>query len=161
MTRSRRGVVAILVGSVLLCPILYCIYFDYKRRHDPAFRKLLRRTGKHHRQREAKLQNLRFRRLIDSRISELELNRRATLPPVENSRFILDNLSIGENCASQGDYENSALAFYTALYVYPSPEELLNSVMADDNVRPVLQQMIKLRPFRPPAQRYHVSPTIL
>lgn len=87
----------------MLSLVLYCIYFDYKRRHDPGFRRLLRRIGRQHKHKEARLQMAKYAKLIDIRISELELDVQSKIAPAENSRFILKHLSIGENSCSRGE----------------------------------------------------------
>ncbi|KAK9462414.1 uncharacterized protein V1516DRAFT_646767 [Lipomyces oligophaga] len=165
----RRGaLVSLLLSSALICPLLYCIYFDYRRRHSPAFRKLLRSVSLKHK----KQQEQRMIRVLDRRITELDEflgslskglasdSSESRLPPELSSAmvdFVVQQLKLAESYSLAGNYEESALSLYLALSVYPSPDELLSSMVPNENVRQILQRFVSVRPITPPVPRYRSS----
>ncbi|KAK9352036.1 hypothetical protein V1523DRAFT_415179 [Lipomyces doorenjongii] len=101
----RRGPIGIIVGSILICPILYCAYFDYRRRHSPTFRRLIRELVRKYRKKEKQQRLQRYKELIDKRLQQTSIPTRK--------------------------YEEAALNYYFALEAYSSPHELMLSVCSD------------------------------
>ncbi|KAK9479437.1 hypothetical protein V1514DRAFT_28108 [Lipomyces japonicus] len=139
----RHGALGIILGSLFICPFLYCVYFDYKRRHDAVFRRSLRKNKREHDRTEYRTRQQHYKTLLDDRIRTI-----VGLHGQHNTAdAIILNLTAGERNGKKGDYEMAALDYYSALYMYSSPEELLPSICLDSNVRPILNQLIKLHPF--------------
>ncbi|KAK9385834.1 hypothetical protein V1515DRAFT_606745 [Lipomyces mesembrius] len=149
----RRGPIGIIVGSILLCPILYCAYFDYRRRHSPTFRRLIRELVRKYRKKEKQQRLQHYKELMDKRLQE------APIPTSEweIAQFIVLNLTEGENHCAKRKYEEAALNYYFALEAYSSPHELMPSVCSDKNVRNILRTLVKVRPFKPSEPRYRTS----
>ncbi|KAK9237083.1 hypothetical protein V1525DRAFT_404918 [Lipomyces kononenkoae] len=146
----RRGTIGIIVGSILLCPILYCVYFDYRRRHSPTFRRLIRELVRQSHKKEKQKRLQRYKELIEKGLQEAPI---PTSEP-EIARYIVLNLTQGENHCAKRQYEEAALSYYFALAAYSSPQELMSSVCSDKNVRNILRTLAKVRPFKPSEPRY-------
>ncbi|KAK9454797.1 hypothetical protein V1511DRAFT_364888 [Dipodascopsis uninucleata] len=142
----KRRATSFIVGTIILCPILYCIYFDYKRRHSRTFRQNIRRIMKQYRKAERQLVLQRYCDLIDDRISQsyrvTQTDQQAT------ASFIVQNLQRADEYTIKEDFEDAALSYYTAMHAYFSPEELLMTIDVDPRVLRILSRMIKLRPFQ-------------
>ncbi|KAK9368051.1 hypothetical protein V1509DRAFT_93469 [Lipomyces kononenkoae] len=167
----RRSTMGIIIGSILLSPIIYCVYFDYRRRHSPTFRRMIRELVRQSRKKEKQRRLQRYKELIDKGLQKAPI---PTSEP-EIAQYIVLNLTQGENhCAKGwfakcyeecnidfvvGQYEKAALSYYFALEAYSSPHELMSSVCSDKNVRNILRKLAKVRPFKQSEPRYR--PTLL
>ncbi|KAK9247809.1 hypothetical protein V1506DRAFT_530729 [Lipomyces tetrasporus] len=151
--KLRPGTIGMIVGTILLCPILYCAYFDYRRRHSPSFRRLIRDLVRQYRRNEKQQRLQYYRDLIDKRLEETPI----PTSEWEVTQFIVLNLTEGENQCAKGKYEDAALNYYFALDAYSSPHELMPSVCSDKNVRAILRTLVKVRPFNPSEPRYRTS----
>lgn len=124
---SRTTVLAAL-GAVVAGVSAYAVYFDYKRRNDPDFRRNLRKEQK-------RLSNIQREKAREAQMSESDALKRAhrqakeePLPtsPEEREQAFMTEVARGEQlyAAGEGAKYESAVCFYRALKIYPQPEEL-------------------------------------
>ncbi|KAF9037821.1 MAS20-domain-containing protein [Hymenopellis radicata] len=130
---SSRTTTVLTVASLAAAGLIaYAVYFDYKRRNDGDFRKKLRKDKK----RVEKIASSQVAsETSSSGVSAAELvdalerlkKEEPPLGPAERENYFMSQVATGEQLASQGPAFNlpSALAFYRALRVYPSPVELM------------------------------------
>ncbi|KIY51648.1 MAS20-domain-containing protein [Fistulina hepatica ATCC 64428] len=134
MTSARSTSVAtIAVLTVVGGLVAYAVYFDYKRRNDPTFRKKLRKCKS--KRRAEKVASESTPDVSSSGVPPEELRealqqiKQQPLPtkPEELESLFMSQISMGEGLAVQGPsfYLQSALCFYRALSVYPAPLELI------------------------------------
>ncbi|SDA01457.1 BZ3500_MvSof-1268-A1-R1_Chr10-1g02685 [Microbotryum saponariae] len=122
-------IAAIATGVVATATVSYAIYFDYKRRHDPVFRKKLlrdQRKAAKSTQKEAE---------TGKAVVEAALRRALVLinaqpvpdTPESKEQYFMEQVSQGEALAARSPefFIASAIAFYKALKVYPAPQELI------------------------------------
>ncbi|SCV73885.1 BQ2448_6315 [Microbotryum intermedium] len=122
-------IAAIATGVVATATVSYAIYFDYKRRHDPVFRKKLLRDQ----QKAAKATQKQAE--TGKAVVEAALRRALVLinaQPVPGSpegkeQYFMEQVAQGEALAARSPefFIASAIAFYKALKVYPAPQELI------------------------------------
>lgn len=128
MEAPSRTTVLATVGTVLAGLSAYAIYFDYKRRHDPDFRRKLRREQK-------RLSNQQKERARAAEMGESEAlqgaHRRAKEEPLPTSpedreQAFMTEVARGETlyAAGEGAKYDAAICFYRALKMYPQPAEL-------------------------------------
>ncbi|CAG0921663.1 unnamed protein product [Notodromas monacha] len=91
----------------------YCVYFDRKRRSDPAFKQRLREKRK-----KERMQN-------GSRGPRMPIPQFTNQDEVH--RYFLEQLQAGEEALNDDDVEMSAEYFVNALLVSGSPREMLRS----------------------------------
>ncbi|KXJ24774.1 mitochondrial import receptor subunit TOM20 homolog [Exaiptasia diaphana] len=110
-SKSIAAVVAGVCGTIFLG---YCIYFDRKRRSDPLYKqKILERRRK---AKEAKqTENLHD---LKSRIPN-------TSDPAAIQKFFLEEVQLGEDALTQGDYESTVKHLTNAITVCGQPQQLL------------------------------------
>ncbi|KAJ1966618.1 mitochondrial import receptor subunit tom20 [Dimargaris xerosporica] len=105
------------------------MYFDYKRRNDPRFRRQLRREKK-----KAKQQLEEQERLSQSQMSvsienalQKALDKPLPKDPAQKEQMFMEQVAEGERYAAMGEagFEDAAVCFYRALKVYPDPLELI------------------------------------
>ncbi|KAK9448021.1 uncharacterized protein V1518DRAFT_331286 [Limtongia smithiae] len=162
-----RRVLLILAGSLVACPLLYCAYFDYRRRHSRSFRRTIRSTARRHARAELRKLQRRYTGLLEARLARIYTDVPTMTPPLATERrarkqrqrlifqqgspvatqFILASIASAEEHCTHGRYEDAALDYYMALCVYPTPEDLLSSAVQDDNVDRILRQLIQIRPL--------------
>ncbi|KAL1933259.1 hypothetical protein VTP01DRAFT_7349 [Rhizomucor pusillus] len=107
----------------------YLVYFDYKRRNDPAFRKHLKKQRKQ----AAKAAKEEEKKSEEATIKLIEKvivsGAQETYPttPQDREQFFMAQVSAGETLCAQGavHYDEAVIPFYKALKVYPDPNELL------------------------------------
>ncbi len=122
----------IITGSICTVALLaggYAIYFDYKRRNDPEFRKAIKREQK----RLASVQKEKEREEAEG--FEQHITRaykkckETTLPtsPEEREQAFMQEVAKGEQLYGQGKQNaiESAVCFFKALRMYPQPAELI------------------------------------
>ncbi|SPO21669.1 related to mitochondrial import receptor subunit TOM20 [Ustilago trichophora] len=108
----------------------YALYFDHRRRTDPAFRKSLRKESKKSSKADKKAAAQRAQQ-EDGFIQELlaEVRAPGTFPAgvEEREQYFLKYVSAGEQLFAMGPekYLEAAAAFFKALKVYPQPVELI------------------------------------
>jgi import receptor subunit TOM20 len=117
------------LGTVTTAALAYAVYFDYKRRSDPAFRRSLKRqqkqvskAAKDEAVAAQKGQKDRLRQAVDEANAE-------GFPedPEKTEEYFMTEVARGEQmCQDGSDPVDAALCFYKALKVYPQPRELIN-----------------------------------
>lgn len=130
------------------------VYFDYKRRNSPEFRRSLKKTAKKHQRAQAAA--------AESQKSELQteylaaLKRSLASDPLpedlaQKEKVFVAEVSKADEMISQDDNLGAAIAFYRALLIYPNPVDLLN--IYDKSLKPealdILRILIVMEP--PPA----------
>ncbi|KAF7846476.1 hypothetical protein BT93_L4276 [Corymbia citriodora subsp. variegata] len=126
---STSTVIIATVGTVTAAALAYAVYFDYRRRSDPAFRRNLKRQQKHisrAAKEEAavaeKTQKERIRAIVDEANDE-----GFPKDPEKTEEYFMTEVARGEQmCQDGSDPIDAALCFYKALKVYPQPRELIN-----------------------------------
>lgn len=122
-------IVGITASTVVTGLIAYALYFDYRRRTDPEFRRQLKRDSKKS-QRAAKLEAEASTRARRDEIRALveQVNSEQSNNSVEgNEQIFMEEVSKGEALlADEAKSMEAALCFFRALKVYPTPEELIN-----------------------------------
>ena len=117
------------VGTIATAGLAYAVYFDYRRRSDPGFRKQLKKQRKQvskAKEEEAKSaekgQKEKIRRVVD------EANEEGfPRDPEETEGYFMQEVARGEGmCQDGSDPVDAALCFYKALKVYPQPRELIS-----------------------------------
>ncbi|RDB20101.1 Mitochondrial import receptor subunit tom20 [Hypsizygus marmoreus] len=132
---SRTSSILTIAGITVLGGVLaYAAYFDYKRRNDVDFRKKLRkdkkRVNKSLAQSRESLAASSSKDVTPASLREaLEQvkNEEGPQSPEEKEAYFMSQVSMGEQLAIKGPdfYLASAISFYRALRVYPSPVELI------------------------------------
>nr|AFK11065.1 mitochondrial import receptor subunit TOM20-like protein [Callorhinchus milii] len=123
MMAGRTGAVAVGLCGALF--IGYCIYFDRKRRGDPAFRSRLRERRR--KQRQAK-EKTGFSQLPDLKDAEAV------------QKFFLEEIQLGEELLAQGDYEKGVDHLTNAIAVCGQPQQLLQ--VLQQTLPPAVFQML-------------------
>ncbi|KAF7352377.1 SET domain-containing protein [Mycena venus] len=130
---SRTNTVLTIAGISLCGIIAYAVYFDYRRRTDPEFRKKIRKEKKRV---DKSLAQSREALAAATEVSEAELREALKMikteprPASQSDRenYFMSQVAMGEQLAARGEpfHLPAALSFYRALSVYPSPPELLS-----------------------------------
>ncbi|KAI0353457.1 MAS20-domain-containing protein [Trametes cingulata] len=133
MSSSRTSTIfTVAAVTVLGGLVAYAVYFDYKRRNDTEFRKKLRKekkkVTKQTQQAQAQAQAAATVNPAEIAAAILKI-REEEVPatPDEKEAYFIMQVQTGEQLAQQGPafYLPSAMAFFRALRVYPSPVELI------------------------------------
>ncbi|KAI1755619.1 mitochondrial import receptor subunit tom-20 [Xylaria castorea] len=125
----------------------YALYFDYKRRANPNFRKELRREERRQarvEKEEAVAQGKQKRRGIQTAV-DAALEEGFPTGVNEKEQYFMEYVQQGEALASDPSQTiEAALAFYKALKVYPTPRDLISiyDKTVDKRVLDVLAEMI-------------------
>lgn len=129
MQAPSRTTVLATIGTLLVGVSAYAVYFDYKRRNDPDFRRLLRRDQKRlaqQRKDSAEQSKLSSRKALKAAHQRATAVRLPTSPEEREAMF-MQEITKGETLFTAGEsmkYE-AGICFYKGLKVYPQPEELL------------------------------------
>ncbi|KAK4704755.1 hypothetical protein P7C70_g1452, partial [Phenoliferia sp. Uapishka_3] len=129
MNASSVRIAAAASGAIALGAVSYALYFDYRRRNDPVFRKNLHKEKK-------KVAKVSQQQAEQGRTQILGALRRALAlinsEPVptdvaEKEQYFMEQVGFGEQLAARSPehYVASAISFYRALKVYPAPHELI------------------------------------
>lgn len=108
----------------------YAVYFDYKRHHDPEFRKALKRDKKRHikalRSEEAAA-NASQRMQLHAVVAEAQKEGFPT-DVEQKETYFMNEVAHGETLCQEGPERalEAALCFYKALKVYPQPKDLIS-----------------------------------
>uniref|UniRef100_UPI0037E8DF06 translocase of outer mitochondrial membrane 20 n=1 Tax=Semicossyphus pulcher TaxID=241346 RepID=UPI0037E8DF06 len=120
-------VVAGVCGAVF---IAYCFYFDRKRRSDPRFKE--------------KLRERRRKQNVSGQTSGL-----AKLPDLKDAeavqKFFLEEIQVGEELLSQGEFEKGVDHLTNAIAVCGQPQQLLQ-VLQQTLPPPVFQMLLTKLP---------------
>ncbi|KAL2120918.1 hypothetical protein VTJ04DRAFT_4945 [Mycothermus thermophilus] len=126
---STTTLVTAAVATVAVGVLGYAAYFDYRRRHDPEFRRELRRTQRRQERAEkvqAEANATARKQAIRDAVDEAKAEGFPT-GTEEKEAFFLEQVQEGEQLAANpSKYLEAALAFYKALKVYPTPGDLIN-----------------------------------
>ncbi|CAD6504807.1 BgTH12-00310 [Blumeria graminis f. sp. triticale] len=116
-------------GTIATCLIAYVVYFDYRRRNDPQFRKQLKKDLKKQAKAAkelAEIQVAQQRKAIRVAVEEAKLEGFPT-DVEEREGYFMQEIAKGEGLSSDGSAsQEAALCFYKALKVYPSPPDLIS-----------------------------------
>ncbi|AAS52366.1 AEL318Wp [Eremothecium gossypii ATCC 10895] len=129
MSQTVSRVFALTTATVVAVAAGYALYFDYQRRHNPGFRKNLKRSLKKQRAQEH-AEHEEAKQATMAHVGEyltMELIKEP-IPQDSNEKqaSFKVNVEEGEMLAKvPGKELESALKFYRALAMYPSPAELL------------------------------------
>ncbi|KAL2107422.1 hypothetical protein VUR80DRAFT_5265 [Thermomyces stellatus] len=108
--------------------LAYAVYFDYKRRSEPDFRRGLRRNERRQvraEKEEAKARSQQQRQKVKQAVAAA-VDEGFPKDPSEKEMYFMEQVSKGEVLgADPNTLFESALAFYKALKVYPSPGDLI------------------------------------
>lgn len=121
-------VVTASVATAVTGFLAYAVYFDFKRRAEPEFRRNLRRnerrqvrSEKEDQKAQTQLQRQKVRLAVAAAIEE-----GFPRDPSEREMYFMEQVSKGEVLGAEPDtLFDAALAFYKALKVYPSPGDLI------------------------------------
>ncbi|KAL7752424.1 mitochondrial import receptor subunit tom20 [Sorochytrium milnesiophthora] len=167
----------LVAGSTVAALLIgYAVYFDSKRRNDPAFRKQLQREKRrlekakaNRRAAEAKLQGeAKTAGVSDDATPTPEgamafMQDEAYPTTIEDKeKYFMDQLAKGELLTKNGPsaFEAAAACFYKALKVYPSPAELimLYQRTIPDTVLNLVMGMLSLEVKKKQEQYYEQFP---
>ncbi|CAK7202965.1 mitochondrial import receptor subunit tom20 [Sporothrix eucalyptigena] len=139
------------VAAVATGLVAYALYFDHRRRTQPEFRRDLRRNERRQARAEKELaqqETVKQREVIKLAV---ELAKAEGFPSSveEKEAFFLDQVSKGETLGSDPTQAiESALHFYKALKVYPTPGDLIR--IYDQTVsKPILDVLAEMIAFDP------------
>ena len=134
--------------------VSYLIYFDYKRRNSPEFRRQLRKSAKKHQKAKelaAEASKNEFKTKIEQVLKDSLVNDPIPEGLKEREKFFGEEVARADellNTPGETNQVDAALAFYRALRVYPSPIDLLN--LYDKSLKPpvleILRTMVVLEP---------------
>ncbi|OAA68389.1 mitochondrial import receptor subunit [Niveomyces insectorum RCEF 264] len=135
------------VAAVATGLVAYALYFDHRRRTQPGFRRQLRRNERLQARAEkeqAQQETVKQREVIKLAV---DLAKAEGFPSSveEKEAFFLDQVSKGEALASDATKGiESALHFYKALKVYPTPGDLIRiyDQTVSKSILDVLAEMI-------------------
>lgn len=116
------------VATAVTGVLAYAVYFDYKRRSEPEFRRSLRRNERHRarvekedQKAQSQLQRQKIRLAVQAAIED-----GFPRDPSEREMYFMEQVSKGEVLSADPNTTfDAALAFYKALKVYPSPGDLI------------------------------------
>uniref|UniRef100_A0A3Q3VX33 Uncharacterized protein n=1 Tax=Mola mola TaxID=94237 RepID=A0A3Q3VX33_MOLML len=128
MSTRTSAVVAGVCGALF---IAYCVYFDGKRRSDPHFRQ--------------KLRERRRKKTVSAEKSGV-----VKLPDLKDpeavQKFFLEEIQLGEECLSQGEFERGVDHLTNAIAVCGQPQQLLQ-VLQQTLPPPVFQMLLTKLPI--------------
>ncbi|KAI1491476.1 mitochondrial import receptor subunit tom-20 [Biscogniauxia mediterranea] len=127
--------------------LAYAVYFDHQRRANPNFRRNLRREErrKARAEKEESIAQTQQRGKAIQRAVDDALEEGFPSGVNEKEQYFMDHVQQGETLAADPSRTlDAALAFYKALKVYPSPEDLITiyDKTVDKRVLDVLAEMI-------------------
>jgi len=122
-------ILAVVAGTAVAGFVGYAVYFDYKRRSDPEFRRALKRESRRQAKAaqadavaQAQQQKKQIREAVDKALEE-------GFPTEQDEleSYFMQEVAKGETmCQDGSDSIEAALCFYKALKVYPQPRDLIN-----------------------------------
>ncbi|KAK1750975.1 protein import receptor MAS20 [Echria macrotheca] len=127
--QSTTTIVTAAIAAVATGALAYAVYFDYRRRTDPNFRRQLRRNEKKQARvskEQAEAQHQAQRQYIKKLVDEAK-DEGFPVSSDEKESYFLEQVQAGEQLgADPSKVVDAALAFYKALKVYPTPNDLIN-----------------------------------
>ncbi|VVT49405.1 uncharacterized protein SAPINGB_P002254 [Magnusiomyces paraingens] len=142
----------VVTSALAVSAVSYLIYFDYQRRHNPEFRRALRkREQKYIKQKELQAEakkmdmKLRIEKVLKESLAKDPI---PTDMGAREKYFVAEVGRADELLSAGADPVETALAFYRALCVYPNPIDLMS--IYDKSVKPpvldILRQMVIIEP---------------
>lgn len=127
-----RSKVALVVASTLAVTTVVtlglAVRFDYRRRNDSVFRKKLERSAKKLEQKSQFGAESSKRELAQTLIRAISaiLSEQPPVTVEQKEQYFMEQVALGEQLAARSPdfYVPSAVCFYKALRVYPSPADL-------------------------------------
>lgn len=139
-------IVTATVGTFATGLVAYAVYFDYRRRTDPDFRKQLKRESKRQARaakEEAEAHSSRQRQALKSIVEEAKEDG-FPVDVEEKEAYFMNEVARGEQLAQDGsDNMEAALCFYKALKVYPQPSDLV-TIYEKTVPKPVLDLLAEM-----------------
>lgn len=132
--------------------VAYAVYFDYKRRSSPDFRKSLKKKSVKQQKQAAKEHEDSKKSKLDTIKKALAADLEANPVPTELSEkenFFMQQVALGEQLAALPDKKiEAALCFYKALAVYPNPTDILGIYQRSvpEDVYEIVVMMIAVQP---------------
>lgn len=132
--------------------VAYAVYFDYKRRSSPEFRKSLKKKSVKQQKLAAKEHEEDKKSKLDTIKKALTADLEANPVPTELSEkesFFMQQVALGEQLATLPDKKiEAALCFYKALAVYPNPTDILGIYQRSvpEEVYEIVVMMIAVKP---------------
>ncbi|ORX41808.1 MAS20-domain-containing protein [Piromyces finnis] len=149
---TKKQIIVGTVSALAVGSIAYAVYFDYKRRNDPEFRKQLKKQRK----KAKKIRSVKTETKPKDEASLKIENQIEAIKKVINDEpiptemeaketFFMQQLQKGEMLSYQGEpyYEVSALCYYRAFKVYPNPTELI-VLLQRSTPEPVYKKIIEM-----------------
>ncbi|XP_062257309.1 translocase of outer mitochondrial membrane 20 [Platichthys flesus] len=127
MSGQTSTIVAGMCGALF---VAYCVYFDRKRRSDPLFKQKLRERRRKNNVTGA---NAGLSKLPDLKDAEAV------------QKFFLEEIQLGEELLSQGEFENGVDHLTNAIAVCGQPQQLLQ-VLQQTLPPPVFQMLLTKLP---------------
>lgn len=129
-TMKLSTVLTATASAMAVATIGYAVYFDYKRRNDPAFRKKLRKQSKQSikvAKKEMKAAAQQENMMIEKAVRDAAEPGALPTGVQEKEAFFMEQVATGEALFAQGPayHVPAAIAFFKALKVYPAPVELV------------------------------------
>ncbi|XP_037534075.1 translocase of outer mitochondrial membrane 20 [Nematolebias whitei] len=121
---------AVFAGTCGALFVAYCIYFDRKRRSDPRFKEKLRERRRK--------QNVCSENAGLSKLPDLK-------DPEAVQKFFLEEIQLGEELLSQGEFESCVDHLTNAIAVCGQPQQLLQ-VLQQTLPPPVFQMLLTKLP---------------
>lgn len=151
---SNSSTTFAIVSTIAVATLGYCVYFDFKRRNDPEFRRSLREHTKNA-ERKAKLEAKQAKEqvisILKTKLAESLIAEPLPTSPAEKEQFFMTQVGHAEKLAAiVGKEVDAAIHFYKALAIYPNPTAILDiyqkSVPAE-----VYELIMALSAILPPA----------
>ncbi|ETN41622.1 uncharacterized protein HMPREF1541_03558 [Cyphellophora europaea CBS 101466] len=123
-------IVSISVGTAVAGLAAYAVYFDYRRRNDPEFRRALKKESRRQARMQkeaAEVQGKQQKEEIKAAVREA-IEEGFPTDLEEREAFFMQQIAQGEQLASEAgsDPVGAALCFYKGLKVYPEPTSLIS-----------------------------------
>ncbi|PFH61568.1 hypothetical protein XA68_16991 [Ophiocordyceps unilateralis] len=146
MVQTSTVLTASAVSLAATAVVAYAVYFDYRRRTVPEFRRELRRNERRQARAEREAAEASTRRRREAIKAKVDAAKQDGFPTgvEERETFFNDQVGTGELLsADPSSAVEAALAFYKGLKVYPAPGELIK--IYDNTVpKPILDILAEM-----------------
>ncbi|GMM29637.1 Tom20 protein [Martiniozyma asiatica (nom. inval.)] len=145
---------AVTFSTIALGALGYCLWFDFKRRNDPEFRRQLKqqvRSAEKAAEKAKEEGNKQKVAILKQKLTQSLLTEPLPTNPAQVEQFFMEQVGMGEKLAViVGKEIDAAVHFYKALAIYPNPTSILEiyqkSVTSD-----IYELIIMLTAILPPA----------
>lgn len=129
----------------------YAVYFDYKRRSSPDFRKSLKKKAVKQKKLAEKIEKETKKTKLETVKNALEEDLAANPIPTdlaEKENFFMQQVALGEQLSTTDKKVEAAVCFYKALAVYPNPTDILGIYQRSvpENIYELVIMMIAAKP---------------